>query len=39
MTPEEKAQLEKDYPPINWPRMSLALSICAVIMIVASFVV
>lgn len=35
MTPEEKAQLEKDYPSINIPRLVNALTACGVIMLIA----
>ncbi len=33
MTPEEKAQLEKDYPAINWDRLVTALLWCGGIMV------
>lgn len=39
MTPEEREQLEKDYPAINVPRLINALVICGVIMLITAIFV
>jgi len=34
MTNEEREQLEKDYPQINFPRLINALTVCGVVMFI-----
>ena len=38
MTPEERRKLEEEYPAINWKRLSIALGLCGIIMLIAALV-